>query len=50
MKFIKAWRQLKAVGQAANEAAAVAPCGPSYPSQGVAAGVVKVLALHPAGG
>ena len=44
MKFIKAWRQLKAVGQAANEAAAVASGGPSYPSQGFAAGLVNVLA------
>jgi hypothetical protein len=43
MKFIKAWRELKAVGQAANEAAG-ASGGPSYPSQGFAAGLVNVLA------
>ena len=46
MKFVKAWRQLKAVGQAANEAAAQASLAayPSRPPQGFAAGFANVLA------
>lgn len=44
MKIIKAWRQLKAVGQAANEAAALASAGPSRQPQGFAASLANVLA------
>jgi hypothetical protein len=47
MGIIKAWRQLKvlkAVGQAANEAAAQDSPVPSRPSQGMAAGFFNVMA------
>ena len=44
MKFVKAWQQLKAVGQAANEAAAQASAGRSRPQRGFAAGLANVLA------
>jgi hypothetical protein len=44
MKFVKAWRQLKAVGQAANEAAAQASAGRSRQPQGFVAGFANVLA------
>jgi len=44
MKFVKAWQQLKAVGQAANEAATQASAGRSRPQRGFAAGFANVLA------